>query len=95
MYNSLLLFAIFAYATAFNAPAPWRGPKPGEAIDAAKSLLNARADVNQLRLDRLVVAVEKAEAEYKKFVDGDDSHAIDHLEERVEHVTGKDMRKTN
>lgn len=60
----------------------------GAAPDAPKSYLHMRADLNQVRIDRLTAAVERAEAEVKSVTEEHDEHEVDHLEERIIAVTG-------
>lgn len=60
----------------------------GAGSDAPKSYLHMRSDLNQVRIDRLTAAVERAEAEVKSVIDKHDDHEVNHLEERITAVTG-------
>lgn len=64
-----------------------QGAKAVGAPDA-KSYLHMRADLNQVRLDRLTAAVDRAENDLRTYTDHHDDHEVDRLEERVYKVTG-------
>jgi len=68
------------------------GARAGGALDVAQNVLSMRSDVNQIRLDKLFASLEKAEAEFKA-IDVDDHHEVDHLEGRLEKITGNGCDK--
>lgn len=97
------ILAVISLVVAVIAPNP---PRPlvqgirasararaGGVLNAAQNVLTVRSDVNQLRLDRLTAAVENAEAEFKTLDNHDDDHDVDHLEGRLEKLTGNGCEK--
>ncbi len=91
------LAALVALVTAADPAVPWawtrgvqaaRGASDGAVPDTNKNYLHMRADLNQVRLDRLMAAVDRAETELKNSNNDHDDHEVDHLEERVIKLTG-------